>query len=181
MKNRRKQLFNDKNTQGKLLISLIALESILVITAIYFLYIKFNAAIESHMYRIHNTNTDMLMPEIFEQLAMVIGVFIIANIISLMIAHIIWTKSVNNIILIFLNRLDAIKSLNFSQHFLTKTNDHKIIKLLKRWQQYEHIRCEKIKVHINSINKDINSTDIIKNKDDIKEKLTKCRELLIDR
>jgi hypothetical protein len=95
---RRRLHIVDRVLQKWLLVALVVMQSVLVAAAIWFLYLKLDAAVDENLYRIHfGAGTDMLSLLVREGLS-VLGAMLLANATALLVADRIWVWYVNRIL-----------------------------------------------------------------------------------
>ncbi len=143
MGERRKQFYNDQKLQGYLLAGLIAIELVLVIGLLVYLFAEFDSLIDDQLYRIHPADSDS-WPAFLALLARAVGGFLLVNALGLYLAHVIWGRYVRRTITVFSCGLDRLIRLDFSLAGSSSAGQHRIIDLLQDWSSRERGRNREI-------------------------------------
>jgi len=143
MREKRKHRYNDQKLQGYLISALIAIELLLVILLLVYLYNEFNRVIDSRFYKIHSDNSAS-WPEFLSLLAATVGAFLLVNALLLFLAHLVWDRYVAQTVELFSNGLERMIRLDFSSDAETRPGQHRIIELLANWRAKERQRNHEI-------------------------------------
>jgi hypothetical protein len=152
--NQRRKHFIDNRLQGRLLVALVLLESMMLALAIIYLYIQFKGIVEQNLYSIHRTSQQALLPLFLEQLGWVVLVMSITNTLALYLAHHLWILHVKLIVAAFRETLLRVKSLDFASPVKNTLGvEHEVLILLNQWYRGERQRIFRLRQIINSLSK----------------------------
>jgi hypothetical protein len=150
--NQRRKHFIDNRLQGRLLVALVLLESMMLALAILYLYIQFKGIVEQNLYSIHPASQQALLPLFLEQLGWVVLVMSITNTLALYLAHHLWVLHIKQIIAAFRATLLRVKSLDFSSPARTVLGvEHEVLSLLNSWYSGERTRVGQLQQAISSL------------------------------
>ncbi len=143
MKEQRKHFYTDQKIQGRFLFGLVTLELILAAGLIIYLYFEVNRIIDDHLYRMHSIESTS-WGEILSLLGITMSGFIVANLLTLYLAHLLWARYVNSTIDSFSRGLDKVIAYDFSAPESIQGH-HQLLELLKHWLAKEKKRGQDIR------------------------------------
>lgn len=152
MKQQRKKLFIDKGLQGSLILLIVALEIILLATAMLYLNYRFAGIIEHDLYAIHRISQADMLSAFAEQIGWVVFAMGILNAMMLFSAHYIWSRQISSVIQVFRNNLNHISSLQLVELEDAGKPVHELLALLDLWYSNERKRIAALKQQIGGIN-----------------------------
>ncbi len=145
MKNRRKKIYTDFDIQGKLVVFLILMETLLMAGAIVYLYIDFQSIIENHLYSAHFASKDALFQQFVIAFVHVIIAVVLINLIALWLTHIIWSKHIDTILSTFRQILQNTSKLNLSAAGTNGKARHFVLRFLSSWLTLERNRSFRLR------------------------------------
>ena len=140
---RRKQFYTDQTIQGYLLAGFIAIELLLVGLMMWLMYAEVSDIIDDHLFRVHPAQHGA-WPELFSVLAMVLGSFLIINLLVLYLAHHTWSRYVNKTVSHFSSLLDRLSERDFDGPDVKAERPHPVAGLMEVWYQKEKARNQGI-------------------------------------
>jgi len=176
MKQQRKKLFIDKGLQGRLILLMVALEIIILATAMFYLNYRFASMIEHDLYAIHRISQDDMLSAFAEQIGWVVFGMGILNALMLFLAHYIWSCQISSVVQAFRDHLNHIRSLQFIELEHDNKPVHELLTLLDQWYSNERIRIAALKQEIEQVNiKDHYQDSELKT---LRDKISRCLRLL---
>ncbi|VAX13604.1 hypothetical protein MNBD_GAMMA24-1630 [hydrothermal vent metagenome] len=156
---RRHQHFIDATIQGRLLAALIVLELVLFSGAMIWLYLDLSAIIDAHLYRVHYAdNTDGLSP-FLATLFTVIPVILLANLVALWLADVIWRGYVRRIVNQLRRILARISKLDLREEPEDRRVHHDVIVKARSWLANERQAFQKVKKVVSTLPETIDFSD----------------------
>lgn len=152
MKQQRRKIFIDGRLQGRLILLLVALEIIILATAMFYLNHRFAGMIEHDLYAIHRISQEDMLSAFIWQIVRVIFVMVILNALLLFIAHSIWSRQISSVVQEFRNGLFLIRSRKLVELEHTKEPRHELLGLLDSWHTKERNRIAALKQEIDQLN-----------------------------
>lgn len=111
---RRKIHYVDKALQKWLLLALVILEAGLVVGMIWLMHWRLSQIIEDNLYRVHLAKAAPLLNELMHAAPLLLGVFMLANLIALLVADGIWSCYINSLLRRFMTLVGKTGRLDFS-------------------------------------------------------------------
>lgn len=152
MKQQRRKRFIDSRLQGRLILLMVALEIIILSTAMFYLNYRFANIIAHDLYSIHRINQADMLSAFAEQIGWVVFEMGILNAMMLFIAHYIWSRQISSVVQEFRNDLYQIRSLQFIELEHAKKPVHELLTLLDLWYSKERKRVAALKNEIEQAN-----------------------------
>jgi hypothetical protein len=143
LQGRRRRRYVDPALQRRLVVGLVALESVMVAASVWALYWHLNRLIEENLYRIHLTAVRPLLPALLHDAFLLLGVFVVVNIVILLIAMSLWGRRVNSITDELMVLLGKTRTLDFSSDSPSAGN-HELLALTLNWRAKERSRLAEI-------------------------------------
>lgn len=147
---RRHTHYLDHTLQKWLLLTLIAMEAILVSLAIWALYKALGTIIDEEMYRIHYSASTQLLPLLIKEGAVLLGWMLLANVLALLAADRIWAFFVHGILKKLALLMLASQNLDFTNHDGIRSN-HTVLEQALTWRSTEAQLLQKRRGIISSL------------------------------
>jgi hypothetical protein len=152
--NRRKRKYLDNNIQGRLMLALIVLESLMVLVALAYLYYRFASIIDENIYRIHKAGELAIYWQLFEEMLLVVVLMSVINLIALFIAHLIWTRHIATVIDCFRRAMYAVGNLSLDFVISDQLAErHPLLIQLRHWLVRQRKREHEIQQVISELAK----------------------------
>jgi hypothetical protein len=142
--NRRKIKYVDKDIQGYLMTLLITLELLMVIIAILYLHQSFNQIFDATIFKTHPNKEQPLYISLLIEMFWVVAVMSSINFIALFIAHKLWVRHINKIIVFLTKTMNCTKQLSLQFPTSAQVPHHDLTTQIKCWQTHEIKRATKI-------------------------------------
>lgn len=155
---RRHRHFIDASIQGRLLVALIGLELVLFASAMVWLYLDLSAIIEGNLYRIHYADAGGHSP-FLASLVTIIPAILLANLLALWLADVIWRAYVRRIVNQLRRILERISKLDLSERQEDKSVQHEVIDRARKWLAYERKEFQAIKNAVETLPDTIDFSD----------------------
>lgn len=138
--NHRHIKYLDQSIQKWLLISMVAMEAILGIVALWLLYNAFGEAIDQNLYRVHQSDEVSVFAQLLAQGMKVLGYILLVNFAALFIADRIWAVYVNSILRSLVELMTASRKLDLSEKQDIHCN-HDVLAQAIAWRRSEFDRA----------------------------------------
>jgi hypothetical protein len=176
MKQQRKKRFIDSRLQGRLILLMVALEIIILATAMFYLNFRFAGLIEHDLYSIHRISQDDMLSAFAEQIGWVVFEMGILNAMMLFIAHYIWSRQISSVVQVFRNDLYHIRSLQFIELEHINKPVHELLTLLDLWYSKERKRIASLKEVVEQVNIQAHYQD--NELQTVRDQINRCAHLL---
>lgn len=176
MKYQRKKILIDSRLQGRLILSMVLIEILILITAMFYLNHRFSVIIEHDLYAIHRSSQHDMLSAFAELIGWVIFGMGLLNAVMLFIAHYIWSQQLSSVMHIFRNVLHQIRSLQLTPVEQGAKPVHELLILLDIWYSKERGRIKAIKQEIALIKTSAQYQD--SDLQSIKNRVNHCLKLL---
>lgn len=143
----RKIHYVDAALQKWLLVALVMLETGLVGASVWLLRRHLNAVIEDNLYRMHVAAAAPMMTQLMHEAFLVLGLFVIVNVIALLVAHGIWHRYVYSVLRDFMALVGKTARLDFSPD-PDSDRRHEVLALAGTWRARERARLAAIREHL---------------------------------
>lgn len=180
MSNQRNQYYMDHVIQGRLVAALVALEVLLVCASMVYLYIQFEAVIESNLYRTHVVSPDALQFDLFFSLGYVLLAMVVSNVVALILAGRLWMKFVNRVLGEFSQVLRYIRRREFQHELGQSPIRHELLSLARSWYLSERSRFFQMGRLIDRLPDDIPEHGLVELNPKLTKDLEEIRTLLIE-
>lgn len=140
----------DSRLQGRLIVALMILESVIVSVAMVYLYYDYSALFEVYLYSIHRLGNEDFFFNLMQELFVVVLVMSVFNVFMLIIASSLWVRHINAILSCFTDGLRAINQLDLRSR-QTGNVTHEVISELDEWRQRETRRYVELREHLPQI------------------------------
>ncbi len=104
----------DKILQKRLLVALVTLEAGLVAAMVWLTHWRLSQIIEENLYRVHLAKAAPLLNQFMQDAPLLLGVFMLANVIALLLADGIWRGYINSLLRDFMTTVGKTGRLDFS-------------------------------------------------------------------
>jgi hypothetical protein len=94
---RRSRRYIDPRLQGRFIAAVVALEVVVVVAALVWLYGDLSQEVESQLYRVHHPLGSSVMPLLLGRLALALAVLVAANLAALAVAQALWARRVEEV------------------------------------------------------------------------------------
>lgn len=111
---RRRIHYVDKKLQRWLLLTLVTLEAGLVAGMVWLMHWRLGRIIDESLYRVHLATAAPLADELMHAAPVLVGIFMLANVIALLVAEGIWRSYVNSLLRSFMGAVGKTGELDFS-------------------------------------------------------------------
>lgn len=176
MKQQRRKHYIDSRLQGRLILLMVALEVIILATAMFYLDYRFASIIEHDLYAIHRISQDDMLSAFAEQIGWVVFEMGILNAMMLFTAHYIWSRQISSVIQVFRNNLYHIRSLQLIELEHANKPVHELLTLLDLWYSNERKRIAALKQEIVQIN--IKDHYLDSDLQTLRDQINRCLHLL---
>lgn len=168
----------DQSIQKWLLISMVAMEAILGMIALWLLYTGFGEAIDQNLYRIHQSDNTSVFSQLLTQGLKVLGYIVLVNFAALFIADRIWAFYVNGILRSLMALMTASRKLDLSEKPEIRCN-HDVLAQALAWRRGEFDRAEQLRKSIRNLPSSLPASE--EGRAAIRADLNKIRDELADR
>ncbi len=155
---RRHRHYVDRLLQGRLLLGLLLMESLLFGGAMIWLYLALDSAIESNMYRVHFSESagfsDLQTIYLY-----ILPTLLVINFMAIWLADRIWEGHVNHIIEALRSRLQKIARRDLRDSRDDHEYHHEVLDKASQWRQYEQDRYLKLNAVIRDLADELAATD----------------------
>lgn len=110
----RKTRYVDETLQKWLLVGLVALEAGLVGGLAWLMRWQLNQTIEQNLYRVHQADAGSLLGQLLHQAVPLVGLFLLANALALVLVHLVWRRYLNAMLRRFMALIGKTRRLDFS-------------------------------------------------------------------
>lgn len=141
---RRKIHYVDKTLQKWLLLALVMLEAGLVAAMVWLMHWRLSQVIEDNLYRVHLAKAASMLHQLMQEASLLLGVFIMANVIALLIADGIWRRYVNSLLRGFMTLIGKTGRLDFSAD-PEMSGRHRLLDLAATQRARERLRLGAIR------------------------------------
>lgn len=152
---RRKIHYVDESIQKWLLMALVVLETALAATLVWFAHWRLHEVIEQNLYRVHVVATPLLI-QLLQEASLVLGAFLVVNVLALLAAQGIWGRYVNSVRRDFTALIGKTARLDFSPD-LRVAHRHEVLDLAGSWRARERTRLAAIRQHIAQLEAEISA------------------------
>lgn len=148
---KRRIYYVDENVQKGLLISLLAIEILLIVGTIAMLYLQMDSVVEDSLYRVHlsDNRANIYLPLLKIALNGLIGIVVI-NVLMLWIASWMWERRVKTIVKPFRYLADKVEAMDFSEDAEIPV-PHKVVDLMLEWRRTMREHLLKLRAEINKL------------------------------
>lgn len=136
----------DERIQKWLLVALVVLEVTLAGAAVAVLDWRLNGVIEDNLYRVHLAEAEPLLGQLALAAFNVLGVFVVANVIALLAADVIWRYYVSSVVRDFMALIGKTRELDFSPD--PDATRHEVVALAAAWRARERARLAAIRKQV---------------------------------
>lgn len=141
---RRKIHYVDKTLQKWLLAALVILEAGLVAAMVWMMHWRLSQIIEENLYRVHLAKAAPLLNQLMQETPLLLGIFILANVIALLVADGIWRGTINSLLRSFMALVGKTGRLDFSADPET-SGRHRLLELAGTQRARERLRLAVIR------------------------------------
>lgn len=113
-RHRRHIHYVDKTLQKWLLVGLVILEAGLVVAMVWLMHWRLSRVIEENLYRVHLAKAAPLLNQLMLEAPLLLGIFMLANAIALLLADGIWRGYINSLLRDFMTLVGKTGRLDFS-------------------------------------------------------------------
>ncbi len=156
---RRHRHYVDRLVQGRLLLALLLMESLLFGGAMIWLYLALDSAIESNVYRVHFSESGGLT-DLQRVYLYILPTLLAINFIAIWLADRIWEGHVNHIIEALRSRLQRIARLDLRHSRDGHEYHHEVLDKASQWREYEQNRYQKLNGVIMDLADELPATDV---------------------
>lgn len=111
---RRRIHYVDHVLQKWLVLALVALEIGLVAAMVWAMNLRLGQAIDENLYRVHLARATPILQQLWQEAALLLGIFIVANLIALFVADRIWSRFVDALLRDFMALVGKTGRLDFT-------------------------------------------------------------------
>lgn len=104
----------DETLQKWLLVGLVVLEAGLVGGLAWLMRRQLNQTIEENLYRVHLAEAGSLLEQLLHQALPLLGIFLLANALALVLVHFVWRRYLNAMLRLFMALVGKTRRLDFS-------------------------------------------------------------------
>lgn len=144
---KRRIIYVDDKVQKRLLLALLALEILLVIGTLWVLYLQFGKVVDDNLYRVHLSNKPHIYPMLLETALTGLSGLVMINIVALWIAGRVWVGYVNSIVKPFMELMDKVEALDFSEDMAVDI-PHKVVGLSLAWRHIQRQHLLRLRTEI---------------------------------
>lgn len=144
---RRKMHYVDKTLQKWMLVALVIIEAGLVAGMVWLMHWRLSQIIEETLYRVHLAKAVPILQQLMQEATLLLGIFMLANLIALLVADGIWRGYVNSLLRIFMSLVGKTGRLDFSGD-PEMNGRHRLLDLLGTQRVRERRRLAAIREHI---------------------------------
>lgn len=146
---KRRIKYVDDAVQKGLLITLVALEILLVSVTLWILYLQLIGTVEANLYRAHSAGKPDINPLL--QTALIgLGGFLVINIIVLWVADRLWARRLKSILQPFTELMLKTEKLDFSSD-THQFKPHKLVEVAQIWRSAERQRLINLRKAIHQL------------------------------
>lgn len=135
----RKIHYIDHVLQKRLLIALLALETIVLSVAGAILYFRLNTIVDESLYRIHFAGQPSMFSVLLKESLLILGGLVAVNLVALFAADRIWSRYVRSILLTLRSLLSSTRDLDLRAD-PDVPQRHKVLTLAMDWRRTERAR-----------------------------------------
>jgi hypothetical protein len=141
---RRKIHYVDKTVQKWLLLALVILEAGLVAAMVWLMHWRLSQVIEDNLYRVHLAKAASMLHQLMQEASLLLGIFLLANVVALLVADGIWRRYVNSLLRSFMTLVGKTGRLDFSAD-PEVSGRHRLLELAATQRARERLRLGAIR------------------------------------
>lgn len=151
MHHQRRIHYIDETTQKWLLLGLVLLEVILVLGLSLIMYRQLNQTIEQNLYRIHLAEAAPLIDQLLRTAMPLVGIFLVANVIALLVGYLIWRQYLNAILRQFLELVGKTANLDFTEDIQHASVRYELLFLTEALRSKERQRLTELRGQVDKL------------------------------
>ncbi len=144
---RRRIHYVDKSLQTGLMVALVVLEAVLVAGMVWLMHWRLSQIIEENLYRVHLAKAVPVLHQLMQEASVLLGVFILVNIIALLVADGVWGRYVNSLLRSFMTLVGKTGKLDFSAD-PNMSGRHRLLDLAQAQRARERVRLVAIQEQV---------------------------------
>ncbi len=146
----------DKSLQQWLLAALVILEAGLVAAMVWLMHWRLSRIIEENLYRVHLAKAAPLLNQLMQEAPLLLGVFMLANVIALLLADGIWRAHVDSLLRSFMTLVGKTGRLDFSAD-PEMSGRHRLLDLAEAHRVRERNRLAAIREHMAKLDAELSA------------------------
>jgi len=174
-RHRRRIRYIDVSIQKWLLVGLVVIEIGFVVGMAWLMYRHLNQTIEYNLYRAHLAAAAPLLDQLLHAAWPLLGMYLVANALVLLLAHVIWRGYLNSLLSRFMALIDKTGRLDFSADAKASPDSHELLMLTGTQRTRERQRLAAIREQMMKLDSEVSASA---NPQRVRDALDSLEELL---